>query len=292
MSTATVALPVRVSLRTRLVKRDRALTLALGGLVLLILIVVLGPLIWRQGPDAINLNDPLQAPSLHHPMGTDESGRDLLARFLAGARTSLGAGATVALIGAVLGCITGLLAGTFRGWVDTALTWLTNSILCFPSIMLAMAVVMALKPGVTAVVIGLSIHSFPWYSRTLRGEVMRINALDFVKSSYAIGATRSRVLLRHVLPHLIPTLLLQMAASFGASIMALAALGFLGMGAQPPMAEWGAMITDGQQYFLTGQWWIAAFPGIGLLIAVTLITVIADRAREVLDPRGEFVAAE
>jgi len=204
----------------------------------------------------------------------------------------LGSGLIIALIGAVLGALTGLLAGAFGGWVDTVLTWLTNSILCFPTIMLAMAVVMALRPGIEAVVIGLSIHSFPWYMRTLRGEVLRISALDFVRSTRSIGAKERRVLFVHIFPHLISTMILQMAAVFGAAVLSLAALGFLGLGAQPPTAELGAMITEGQQYFLTGQWWVAAFPGLILLIAVSLTTVIADRAREVLDPRGEYVASE
>ncbi|RFC77635.1 ABC transporter permease [Streptomyces sp. AcE210] len=203
-----------------------------------------------------------------------------------------GAGLIVVVAGALLGCVTGLLAGALGGYVDTVLTWLTNSILCFPAIMLAMAFVMALEPGVTAVVIGLAIHSFPWYMRTLRGEVLRISSLDFVKSAGAIGASRTRTLIHHILPHLISTIVLQMAAVFGASVLSLAALGFLGMGAQPPTAELGAMITDGQQFFLTGQWWLAAFPGLVLLVAVTLTTIVADRARELLDPRGEYVAAD
>jgi peptide/nickel transport system permease protein len=267
---------------------DRTLTVVIGLFVLLILLVAVGPLVWPDQPNGIDLDHVLAGPSWAHPMGTDDTGRDMFARFLAGGRTSMLAGLTVTIIGAVLGCVTALLAGSMRGWVDAVLTWLTNSILCFPSILLAMAVVMAYKPGVTAVVIGLSIHSFPWYMRTLRGEVMRLYSHDFIRSSTAMGATRTRILARHVLPHLVPTLMLQMAAVFGASVLALSALGFLGLGAQPPTAEWGAMITAGQQYFLTGQWWIAGFPGLGVLLAVCLTTVTADRSREITDPRGEF----
>ena len=278
--------------RRRVVKGDPVLVLALCGLGLLALVLLLGPWLWHFDPDNVDLAAQLSGPSAVHPLGTDNLGRDMLARVLVGARTSLGAGLVVVLAGAVLGSLTGLLAGALGGFVDTALTWLTNSILCFPSIMLAMAVVMALKPGITAVVVGLAIHSFPWYMRTLRGEVLRISALDFVKSTNAIGATQKRILFRHILPHLVSTIVLQMAAVFGASVLALAAMGFLGLGAQPPTAELGAMITEGQQYFLTGQWWMAAFPGLVLLVAVTLTTIIADRARELLDPRGEYVVAD
>ncbi|OFI37490.1 hypothetical protein BIU82_10580 [Arthrobacter sp. SW1] len=286
------AVPARRRPFSSFLKRDRKLTLTLSLLAALVLLTLAGPLLWRIQPEAINLGAVLQPPSLAHPMGTDDTGRDVMARFLAGGRTSILAGLAIALIGAIVGCVTALLAGSMRGWVDTLFTWLTNSILCFPALLLAMAIAMALKPGVTAAVIGLSLHSFPWYMRTLRGEVMRLYGQDFIRSTMAIGAHPARVLFRHVLPHLVPIMILQMAAVFGAAVLSLAALGYLGLGAQPPTAEWGEMITEGQQFFLTGQWWIAGFPGLGLLAAVTLTTVIADRAREVLDPRGEFTQAK
>ncbi|MFB6858487.1 ABC transporter permease [Streptomyces sp. NPDC056341] len=291
MAATAEAVPVPTS-RRRLTNRDPVLIAALTGLALLVVVLLVGPWLWGHDPNSVTLGQQLRSPSTAHPLGTDNLGRDMLARVLSGARTSLGAGLIVVVAGALLGCITGLLAGALGGCVDTVLTWLTNSILCFPAIMLAMAFVMALEPGVTAVVIGLAIHSFPWYMRTLRGEVLRISSLDFVKSAGAIGASRTRTLIHHILPHLISTIVLQMAAVFGASVLSLAALGFLGMGAQPPTAELGAMITDGQQFFLTGQWWLAAFPGLVLLVAVTLTTIVADRARELLDPRGEYVAAD
>ncbi|HEY0700809.1 MAG TPA: ABC transporter permease, partial [Micromonospora sp.] len=276
MTTIAIAAP-RARLR-RFPIRDTTLLVALSGLSAIALVVIVGPFLGRYDSNAVSLAQQLAPPSAEHPLGTDSLGRDLLARVLVGARTSLGAGLLVAVVGAVLGCVAGLLAGALGGWVDTVLTWLTSSILCFPTIMLAMAVVMALEPGIPAVVIGLTIHSFPWYMRTLRGEVMRVSAMAFVSSTRAIGATQRRTLFVHILPHLISTMVLQMAAVFGASVLALAALGFLGMGAQPPTAELGAMITEGQQFFLTGQWWVAAFPGLVLLIAVTLTTVVADRA--------------
>lgn len=290
VDTATAAPPAPS--RRRLTNGDPVLVSALSGLAILAIVLLVGPWLWPHDSNTVDLAEQLMPPSVAHPLGTDNLGRDMMARVLTGARTSLGAGLIVVVAGAVLGCSTGLLAGALGGYVDTALTWLTNSILCFPAIMLAMAVVMAYKPGVTAIVIGLAIHSFPWYMRTLRAEVLRISSLDFVKSTNAIGATRKRVLFRHILPHLISTIVLQMAAVFGAAVLSLAALGFLGMGAQPPTAELGSMITDGQQFFLTGQWWMAAFPGLVLLIAVTLTTIVADRARELLDPRGEFIAAD
>lgn len=275
-----------------LIRGDRPLKWALGGIALLTLLVIVGPPLWHYSPDQISLSAQLKPPSFSHPMGTDDVGRDVFARFLVGGRTSLGAGFAVALISAVLGCIGALVSAFFHRGADIALSWATNSILAFPALMLAMAVAMALGPGVTAAIVALSLSCFPWCMRTLRAETMRINALTFIESSRAIGATRMRIMFRHVVPHLVPVILIQMAAIFGLSVLTFANLSFIGLGVQPPSAEWGTMITEGQQYFITGQWWIAGFPGLGLLVAVSLAAVVADRAREILDPRGEFVHAE
>jgi peptide/nickel transport system permease protein len=130
--------------------------------------------------------------------------------------------------------------------------------------------------------------SVPFYARLLRSEALRVRTLPFVEAAAALGATRPRIIMRHIVPHLMSTLLIQAAAVFGYAILSLAALGFVGLGAQVPTPEWGTMITDGLQYTLTGQWWIGVFPGIGLLAAVTATSLIADRARDILDPRGQY----
>jgi peptide/nickel transport system permease protein len=142
--------------------------------------------------------------------------------------------------------------------------------------------------GVTSACIGIALVSIPWYARLLRSEALRIRSLPFVEAARAIGATRSRILRHHVLPHMWPSMFIQMAAAFGYAVLALAGLSFVGLGAQVPTPEWGAIMTEGQSYALSGQWWIAVFPGIALLVTVTAASVLSDRLRDILDPRGQI----
>jgi len=158
----------------------------------------------------------------------------------------------------------------------------------FPPLVLAMAVTIGLGAGLHNAALGIMLTSLPYYARLLRSEVLRIRSLPFIEAAQALGARRGRVMARHIVPHVVSTLLIQAAAVFGYAILTLAALGFVGLGARVPTPEWGAMITDGLQYFLTGQWWIGVFPGLGVLLAVTAASVIADRARDILDPRGQY----
>jgi peptide/nickel transport system permease protein len=266
---------------------DRKLAVPIGVLVLMVLFAVFGPLLWPN-PDTQNLLSSLEAPSFAHPMGTDQLGRDILARVADGARISLLAGVLVAVAGAIVGGLIGVLAGTVGGVSDGVLMRVMDSILAFPPLILAMAVTVGLGVGLDTGAIGVTLVSVPWYARLIRSEALRINSLPFIEACHAIGATRRRVIVRHVLPHLLPVLLIQMAAAFGYAIIALAGLSFVGLGAQIPTPEWGAMITDGLSYSLTGQWWIAIFPGVALLATVTAASMLSDRMRDLLDPRGQY----
>jgi peptide/nickel transport system permease protein len=154
--------------------------------------------------------------------------------------------------------------------------------------MLAMAITVGLGAGLATAGVAITVACVPWYARLVRSEVIRLRSLPFVEAAAVLGASRRRILARHVVPHIIPTVLIQMSSMFGIAVMTLAALGFVGLGAQIPTPEWGAMITEGQQYALVGAWWISVFPGIALLIAVTATSVLAERVRDLLDPRGEF----
>jgi peptide/nickel transport system permease protein len=272
----------------RTVLADRKLAIPLGVLIAMVLFAIFGPIIWNHNPDTQSLLNSLEAPSLAHPLGTDQLGRDILARVAYGARISLLAGTLVALAGAIIGGLIGLLAGTIGGISDGALMRVMDSILAFPPLILAMAVTVGLGVGVDTAAIGITLVSIPWYARLIRSEALRINSLPFIEASHAIGATRARVITRHVLPHLLPVLLIQMAAAFGYAIVGLAGLSFVGLGAQIPTPEWGAMITGGLTYALTGQWWIAIFPGVALLITVTAASMLSDRMRDLLDPRGQY----
>jgi peptide/nickel transport system permease protein len=273
----------------RLLTRDRMLVLALSVFAVLALLAVLGPVVWNRSPTATGLGDALRAPSSAHPMGTDSNGRDILARFMRGAGVSLAAGACVVVVGALVGGAVGLVAGLARGVADAVLMRVMDALLAFPPLILAMAVTIGLGVGIVTACLGILLSTVPWYARLIRGEVLRVSAMPFVESTRALGARSLHVARRHVVPHVTTTLLVQAAGAFGYTIVALAALGFVGLGAQIPTAEWGAMITDGLQYTLTGQWWISVFPGVGLLLAVSAANLMADRLRDLLDPRGRYV---
>jgi peptide/nickel transport system permease protein len=271
-----------------LLRKDRALAVALLAVACLVFLALFGPLLWSQDPLAINVGSSLQPPSLAHPMGTDDIGRDVFARFNAGARISLAVGGLVVVVGAFFGTLLGVVAGASGGWIDATLMRIMDAVLAFPPLILAMAVTIGLGAGLRAAAIGIMLTSLPYYARLIRSEVLRIRTLPFVEAAHAMGARRGRIMLRHIVPHVSSTLLIQAAAVFGYAILTLAALGFVGLGAQVPTPEWGVMITEGLQYFLTGQWWIGVFPGLGVLVAVTAASVIADRARDHLDPRGQY----
>jgi peptide/nickel transport system permease protein len=257
-------------------------------LVVIVGLALFGPLAWNKDPLGIDVGSALEAPSLSHPMGTDSVGRDVFARFNEGARISLAVGLTVIAIGSLVGGLIGLIGGTFGGPADGFGMRVMDSILAFPPLVLAMAVTVGLGVGLKTAAFGIVLVSIPYYARVVRSEVLRIRSSTFIDATRALGASRRRIVVRHVAPNVMSTLPILGAANFGYAILTLAALGFVGLGAQIPQPEWGAMITDGQQYILTGQWWIAVFPGIGILIVVAATSIIADRVRDILDPRGEL----
>lgn len=173
------------------------------------------------------------------------------------------------------------------GWVDTVLMRLMDAIVAFPPLILAMAVSLGLGIGLVSGVIGVALTSLPFYARLMRGDVRRIRSLPHIEAARAIGLTPWQTAIRHVLPHTVPTMLVQSAALFGYAILTLAGLGFVGLGAQIPTPEWGAMLTTGLQYTVTGQWWVAVFPGLGVLIAVSGANLLADALGAGNDPTLE-----
>lgn len=272
----------------KVIRHDPLLWFVTITLLLFVLVAAVGPIVWRLDPLGININSTLAGPSFHHPFGTDEAGRDVLARFMAGARISLFAGAVVVLVGAILGGMVGLVAGVKGGVIDIVLMRVMDALLSFPPLVLAMMVTVGLGVGLQTAVIGIILTSVPFYARILRSEVLKIRNLEFIQAARVLGVSPQRIMLRHILPNALSTVLVQASSVFGYAILTLAALGFVGLGAQVPTPEWGAMITEGQSYFLTGAWWIGVFPGLGLLLAVTAANFLADRIRDLLDPRGPF----
>jgi peptide/nickel transport system permease protein len=267
---------------------DRKIAVPFAVIVALVLFAIFAPILWGDGPDKQDLLHSLEGPSWSHPMGTDQLGRDVFARVADGARISLIVATLVTLAGGLLGGLIGLLAGTIGGVSDGIVMRAMDAILAFPPLILAMAVTVGLGVGLNTAAIGVALVSVPWYARLLRSEALRIRSLPFIEASYAIGMKRSRVIARHVIPHMLPVLFIQMAAAFSYAVIGLASLSFVGLGAQVPTPEWGALMTEGLSYSLTGQWWISIFPGVGLLITVTAASMLADRMRDLLDPRGEY----
>ncbi|GGE12521.1 ABC transporter permease [Aureimonas endophytica] len=252
----------------------------------LVLAAAFGPLLWRIDPLDVDVLASLSPPTLDHPMGTDDVGRDVLARFIGGARVSLTVSFVVTLIGTAIGGALGLVAGFSGGWLDLLLSRVMDAILAFPPLILAMAVAIGLGPGVSSAVIGIVLAAIPWYYRLLRGEVMRIRGLAFIDAARVLGVSRPRIILRHVLPQTVSTLLIQASSVFSFSILTLAALGFVGLGIQPPLPEWGTMITEGLAYALTGQWWLGLFPGLGIFLLAAAANLLADRLRDAQDPKS------
>lgn len=260
----------------------RHLFLPFAILAVLALAVFLGPLLWRIDPLEMDFTAFLAAPSLAHPMGTDATGRDVLARFLAGGRLSLLVGAIVMISGLIPGALIGLISARFGGLVDTILMRMMDSIAAFPPILLAMAVAIGLGGGLWAAVLGVVISTVPFFARLMRSEVLRIRSFPFIEAAEAMGAAPAFTLRWHIAPHAATTMLVQCASVFGYAIITLAGLGFVGLGAEVPTPEWGVMITEGMQYALTGQWWLTIFPGLGILIAVVGTNLLADRLSKVL----------
>ena len=269
-------------------RHDRRLAFPVAVLAAFVLFALLVPVLWGESPDKQDLINSLQSPSTAHPMGTDQLGRDVLARVAEGARISLLVATLVTLGGALIGGLIGLVSGVFGGVADGIAMRTMDSILAFPPLILAMAVTVGFGVGLTTAAIGIALVSVPWYARLLRAEALRIRSLPFIEAAHAMGATRGRIVRRHVVPHVLPVLFIQMAAAFGYAIIALAGLSFIGLGAQVPTPEWGQMITEGLQFSLTGQWWIAIFPGVAILITVTAASMVSDRMRDILDPRGQY----
>ena len=278
--------PVSAGTARRIFFGSPLATAATIALLVLVVGAVLGPIVWNRDPTAVDVGSALQSPSWSHPMGTDNNGRDIFARFLHGARLSLSIAPAVAIVGALFGGLLGVAAGMAGGLVDGAIGRVMDAILAFPSLLLAMAVTVGLGAGVMPAALGILLTAIPWYALLLRSDTMRIRNRPYIDAATALGATRARIVRRHVLPHIMPTLLVQVATVFGYTILTLAGLGFIGLGAQPPTAEWGSMITDGLQFALTGQWWIGFFPGFGVFLAVSAANILADQTTRVLDPRA------
>ncbi len=248
-----------------------------GGLLLVLLIFAsyAAPIITAQDPIKTAPSQALKPPGIDHPMGTDNIGRDNFSRFLYGGQLSLRIGLTGITLGAFVGILLGLISGYFGGWLDAFISWFNDVLMSFPDILLALAIIAILGPGINNAMLAIGISFVPSFVRLTRSSVLTLREMTYIEAARALGSSDSRILLRHILPNSIRTLLVLVTLGIGSSILAGAALNFLGLGAEPPTPEWGAMLNAGMK-FVRQAWWLTFFPGMGIFLAVLSINLIGD----------------
>ena len=268
-------------------RRNKLAMAGLGIVVLLALMAVFAPLIAdRQASTLQVLADRLQPASWQHPFGTDELGRDIFARVVFGSRITLTIVAMVGVIVVPVGLAIGLPAGYFGGVVDTVLMRITDIFLAFPRLILALAFVAALGPGIGNAVIAIAITSWPPYARIARSETLTIRNADYISAVRLVGASPWRIVARHIMPLCLSSVIVRVTLDMAGIILTAAGLGFLGLGAQPPAPEWGAMIAGGRAYVLD-QWWVAAAPGAAIFLVSLAFNLLGDGLRDALDPKAQ-----
>jgi len=258
----------------------------IGGAIVIAAIVaaLAGPFLVPYDPSVQDLPVRLTGPSLAHPFGLDELGRDVLARILWGARISLLVGIVVVSVSSSVGLLLGSLAGYFGGLVDDAISRVSDVLLAFPGILLAIALVAVLGPSLMNVVLALSVIGWVGYARLVRGQVLRTRELEYVHAARALGAGVPRILWRHVIPSTIPALIVQATLGMAGAIISEASLSFLGLGVQPPTPSWGTMINGGRAHLLDAPH-LTVFPGIAIALLVLGFNFLGDGLRDALDPR-------
>jgi peptide/nickel transport system permease protein len=274
--------PGRVALRTLLSRP----TAVFGGVVLAIvaLLAILAPWVAPYDPLATSWAAVRKAPSAAHWFGTDEVGRDVLARVIWGARASLSAGVIAVTIAVGAGVPIGMLAGYVGGWVDAVIGRLTDAMLAVPFLILAIALAAFLGPSLGNAMIAIGVTATPIFVRLARGQVLAARAEDWVEAARAVGNPPARILLRHILPNILPPVMVQATLAVAAAIIAEASLSFLGLGQQPPAPSWGSMLNTAQR-FLTQAPWMAIFPGLAIFLTVLAFNLFGDGLRDALDPK-------
>ncbi|HLZ26645.1 MAG TPA: ABC transporter permease [Chloroflexota bacterium] len=261
--------------------------LALGGglVVVLVLVAIFAPLLTPFDPVVGDVSDSLQAPGAVHWLGTDDLGRDVMARVLFGARLSLSVAAISVSIGVGVGVSIGLIAGYSGGAVDLLLMRLIDALLAFPGLLLAISITAALGPQIQNAMIAIGVISIPVYARLTRGQVLSLRELDYVTAARALGVSPIRIALMHILPNLANTLIVQATLTTAFAILQEAVLSFLGLGAQPPSPSWGQDINYNQRYITNLMWWGSVGPGVAIFLAVFAFNFLGDALRDWLDPQ-------
>ena len=265
-------------------RRSRLSAVAAGVLVVIVLAALVGPTVWPYEPNEIDLDSALLPPSAAHPFGADNHGRDVLARTLAGARVSLGIGIAATVLSLLIGTTIGMLGGFFGRPLDSVSVGLSDVTLAFPSLLLAIAISVIIPPGLVSIFIALSAVGWPTFARLSRGIVLSIRQTEYFSAAVATGCSDRRLMLGHVLPNCLPLLIVAASLRLGGFMLGEAALSFLGLGAPPPTATWGSMISNGRS-FLHAAPWITIFPGMAIALTIIAMNVLGDSLRDYLDPK-------
>jgi peptide/nickel transport system permease protein len=270
----------------RYVLRENAVTgVAFALFVLIVFLAALGPYLVPYDPLASDTAAALKGPSLAHWFGTDQLGRDVLSRVIVATRLDFFiAIASVALV-FLMGGIAGVAAGFFGGWTDRIVGRIADTIMAFPLFVLAMGIVAALGNSVQNIILATAIVNFPLYARVARAEANVRREAGFVLAARLSGNSEARILLAQVLPNIMPIMVVQMSLTMGYAILNAAGLSFIGLGVRPPTAEWGIMVADGSTFMVSGEWWIAFFPGAALMLAVFCFNLLGDGLRDIVDPQ-------
>ncbi|WP_275556377.1 D,D-dipeptide ABC transporter permease [Mixta sp. Marseille-Q2659] len=266
--------------------KQSPLTLIGGAIMLLMLFLMLfSPWLTPLDPNAVDLAARLQAPSAAHWFGTDEVGRDLFSRVLIGSQQSIAAGLAVVVLSGGIGSLLGCFSGVLGGWADAVIMRVMDIMLSIPSLVLTMALAAALGPSLFNAMLAIAIVRIPFYVRLARGQTLVVRQFAYVQAARTFGASRWHLISWHVLRNALPPLVVQASLDIGTAILMAATLGFIGLGAQQPTAEWGAMVANGRNYVLD-QWWYCAFPGVAILITAVGFNLFGDGLRDLLDPKS------
>ena len=269
-------------------RRDRLALLCLFVILFMFFIAIAAPVLTpypQQGIGDPNVTEKFLSPSAAHPFGTDDLGRDLLARVMFGARTSLIASFAIVLVSMLIGTLLGAVAGYFGGWLDEVIMRITDIFLAFPPLLLAITIASVLEPNLRNSILAVAITWWPWYTRIVRGQAISIRERNFVRAARSMGVGDWAIIRRHILPNVLTPVLVQGTLDLGSALLTMAGLSFLGLGVQPPTADWGVMVNDGRSHVQSGRWWMGLFPGLAIFITTMAFNLLGDGVQTAMDPR-------
>jgi peptide/nickel transport system permease protein len=271
---------------TRYILAENPVTaFAFGLLILIVIAAVFGPVLVPHDPLASETASALKPPSARHWFGTDQLGRDIFSRVVVATRLDLFIAVASVVLVFLMGGLAGVAAGYFGGWTDRIVGRIADTIMAFPLFVLAMGIVAALGNTVQNIILATAIVNFPLYARVARAEANVRREAGFVQAARLSGNSEFRIVLGHILPNIMPIMIVQMSLTMGYAILNAAGLSFIGLGVRPPTAEWGIMVAEGATFMVSGEWWIALFPGLALMIAVFCFNLLGDGLRDIVDPQ-------